>query len=124
MNHQDTRTPRKHILWFVCLLVTWCLGGEVVSAAQSSVTREAIWLMKRVGAPAPSPDGRWVVFSVIDPSSGARVEKGRDAAGMSARHECLGMSARGTVVRRKRIRPAALATGDSTKRFDRDGCSS
>lgn len=37
-------------------------------AAKSPVTHEAIWLMKRVGAPLPSPDGRWVVFSVIEPA--------------------------------------------------------
>jgi dipeptidyl aminopeptidase/acylaminoacyl peptidase len=36
--------------------------------ARSPVSHEAIWLMKRVGAPAPSPDGKWVVFSVTDPS--------------------------------------------------------
>lgn len=27
-----------------------------------------IWLMKRVGAPIPSPDGRWVVFAVTEPA--------------------------------------------------------
>ena len=32
------------------------------------ITHEAIWLMKRVGAPAPSPDGKWVVFSVTEPA--------------------------------------------------------
>ena len=27
-----------------------------------------MWLMKRVGAPVPSPDGNWVVFSMIEPA--------------------------------------------------------
>jgi dipeptidyl aminopeptidase/acylaminoacyl peptidase len=32
------------------------------------VTHEALWLMPRVGAPVPSPDGKWVVFSVVQPA--------------------------------------------------------
>jgi dipeptidyl aminopeptidase/acylaminoacyl peptidase len=32
------------------------------------VTHEALWLMPRVGGPAVSPDGRWVVFSVVQPA--------------------------------------------------------
>ena len=28
------------------------------------ITHDSMWLMKRVGAPAVSPDGRWVLFSV------------------------------------------------------------
>ncbi len=32
------------------------------------VTHEALWLMKRVGAPVLSPDGKWVVTSVAEPS--------------------------------------------------------
>lgn len=31
-------------------------------------SHEDLWLMKRVGGPVPSPDGRWVVFSVTDPA--------------------------------------------------------
>lgn len=37
-------------------------------SAKIPVTHEALWAMKRVGAPAPSPDGKWVVFSVIEPA--------------------------------------------------------
>jgi dipeptidyl aminopeptidase/acylaminoacyl peptidase len=36
--------------------------------ARTPVTHEALWLMKRVTAPALSPDGRLVVFSVAEPS--------------------------------------------------------
>ena len=25
-------------------------------------------MMKRVGAPVPSPDGKWVVFSLVEPA--------------------------------------------------------
>ncbi|HYH07120.1 MAG TPA: S9 family peptidase [Thermoanaerobaculia bacterium] len=32
------------------------------------LTHETMWLMKRVGAPAISPDGKWVVFPVTEPS--------------------------------------------------------
>lgn len=32
------------------------------------ITHEDLWLMKRVGPPVPSPDGKWVVFSVTEPS--------------------------------------------------------
>jgi dipeptidyl aminopeptidase/acylaminoacyl peptidase len=27
-----------------------------------------MWALKRVGAPAPSPDGKWVVFSLVEPA--------------------------------------------------------
>lgn len=36
--------------------------------AKTPITHESMWLMKRVGAPVPSPDGKWVVFSVTNPS--------------------------------------------------------
>ncbi len=35
---------------------------------KTTITHEAMWLMKRVGAPTPSPDGKWVVFSLIEPA--------------------------------------------------------
>ncbi len=40
----------------------------VASAQKKALTHEALYLMKRVGTPAISPDGRWVVFSVTEPS--------------------------------------------------------
>jgi dipeptidyl aminopeptidase/acylaminoacyl peptidase len=38
------------------------------AAAKRPITHEDVWLMKRVGAPVPSPDGLFVVFSVVDPA--------------------------------------------------------
>ena len=32
------------------------------------LTHETMWMMKRVGAPVPSPDGQWVVFSLVEPA--------------------------------------------------------
>lgn len=38
------------------------------AAAKQPLTHETMWLMKRVGAPVVSPDGKWAVFAVVDPS--------------------------------------------------------
>ncbi len=32
------------------------------------LTHETLWMMKRVGAPVVSPDGRWVIYSLNEPS--------------------------------------------------------
>ena len=40
----------------------------LAQSGKKPITHEAMWLMKRVGAPVPSPDGRWVVFSLIEPA--------------------------------------------------------
>src|SRR5215469_5395274 len=37
-------------------------------SAKSPITHENVFLMKQVGAPVPSPDGKWVVFSVNEPA--------------------------------------------------------
>jgi dipeptidyl aminopeptidase/acylaminoacyl peptidase len=37
-------------------------------AAKQPLTHESLWMMKRVGTPNVSPDGKWVVFSVTEPS--------------------------------------------------------
>src|ERR1700742_72946 len=54
-------------------LLAVCMGLPVVSSAESTqpkkpITHETLWMMKRVGAPVVSPDGKWVVFSVLEPS--------------------------------------------------------
>jgi dipeptidyl aminopeptidase/acylaminoacyl peptidase len=43
----------------------------VVISAQTGkipLTHETMWMMKRVGAPNPSPDGKWVIFSLVEPA--------------------------------------------------------
>jgi dipeptidyl aminopeptidase/acylaminoacyl peptidase len=50
-----------------CLILSLSLVNPS-SATAEPLTHEALWLMKRVGSPVPSPDGRWVVFSVTEPS--------------------------------------------------------
>ncbi|MGE0132115.1 MAG: prolyl oligopeptidase family serine peptidase [Blastocatellales bacterium] len=39
-----------------------------IAQTKRPITHEDVWLMRRVGAPVPSPDGKWVVFSVIEPA--------------------------------------------------------
>ena len=52
------------------LLASLTFLVPVLALAQDRkpVTHEDIWLMPRVGAPAVSPDGRFAVFSVVEPS--------------------------------------------------------
>ncbi|HYJ45938.1 MAG TPA: hypothetical protein VEV81_04930, partial [Pyrinomonadaceae bacterium] len=38
------------------------------SAGKVPLTHETMWMMKRVGAPVPSPDGKWVVFNMTEPA--------------------------------------------------------
>ena len=35
---------------------------------KAALNHETMWLMKRTGAPIPSPDGKWVVFSLVEPA--------------------------------------------------------
>ena len=49
-------------------LVALALLAALCVFARNPVSHQAIWLMKRVGAPVLSPDGRWVAFPVTDPA--------------------------------------------------------
>src|SRR5215469_15291823 len=42
--------------------------AAALAAQKRPITHEDVWLMKRVGAPAVSPDGRWAVAPVTEPS--------------------------------------------------------
>ncbi|MGV7208937.1 prolyl oligopeptidase family serine peptidase [Oxalobacteraceae bacterium A2-2] len=53
-------------LLVAAILATGAQGQTAVT--RHAITHEDVWLMKRLGAPQASPDGRWVVFSVTDPA--------------------------------------------------------
>jgi dipeptidyl aminopeptidase/acylaminoacyl peptidase len=45
-----------------------CIGGAAPAQTKQTLTHEVLWSFHRVGAPVPSPDGKWVVFAVTEPS--------------------------------------------------------
>jgi dipeptidyl aminopeptidase/acylaminoacyl peptidase len=49
------------------LIVTFVLSAAFAQS-KHPITHEDVWLMKRVGAPVPSPDGKWVVFPLVEPA--------------------------------------------------------
>ena len=66
-------TKRNIRMMIVALLVSATVASaqearRIRIPAKKPLTHETMWLMKRVGTPAVSPDGRWVVFSVTEPS--------------------------------------------------------
>jgi len=52
----------------VPLLAPVASAGAEATPARQPLTHESIWMMKRVGAPVVSPDGRLVVFTITEPS--------------------------------------------------------
>jgi dipeptidyl aminopeptidase/acylaminoacyl peptidase len=52
---------------YILLLVALTLAASGQSQKKAP-THEALWLMKRVGSPVPSPDGKGAVFSVSEPA--------------------------------------------------------
>ena len=48
--------------------VLFLVALTAAAADKQPLTHETMWQMKRVGAPAISPDGKWVVFSVTEPA--------------------------------------------------------
>ncbi|HEX6161579.1 MAG TPA: S9 family peptidase [Thermoanaerobaculia bacterium] len=49
-------------------ILTLLVALSAVAADLQPLTHETLWLMKRVGSPSVSPDGKWVVFSLTEPS--------------------------------------------------------
>jgi dipeptidyl aminopeptidase/acylaminoacyl peptidase len=62
----------KRISAFAVLIAAWSLALSAPAAQADSplkpITHESLWMMKRVGTPLASPDGKWVVYSVLEPS--------------------------------------------------------
>lgn len=50
------------------LLAALFLCALALPAQKRPITHEDVWLMKRVGPPAVSPDGKWAVVSVTEPA--------------------------------------------------------
>ncbi|MBK9727047.1 MAG: S9 family peptidase [Saprospiraceae bacterium] len=50
------------------LILCQLLVLNVKAQEKKPITHEDMWLLKRVGAPAISPDGKWAVFNVTEPS--------------------------------------------------------
>jgi dipeptidyl aminopeptidase/acylaminoacyl peptidase len=71
---QDSTRYRSLRFLYLSIIAAILLGSSsLVLRAQNSagkvpLTHETMWMMKRVGAPSPSPDGKWVVFSLTEPA--------------------------------------------------------
>ena len=53
---------------FAVLCLAACAASAADDAAKHPITHEDLWLMKRVGVPLLSPDGRLVAVSVAQPA--------------------------------------------------------
>jgi dipeptidyl aminopeptidase/acylaminoacyl peptidase len=51
----------------LCLVLPLATSAETPTS-RTPITHEKLWMMKRVGGPTVSPDGKWVVFSVLEPA--------------------------------------------------------
>lgn len=65
--HATGILPRMIPMIVALLILAWT-PPFAAAAAKQPITHETMWAMKRVGAPAPSPDGKWVVMPVVEPS--------------------------------------------------------
>ncbi len=59
---------RTKLVVISVIAASFCLSLTVRSQTKVPLSHEAMWAMKRVGAPNPSPDGKWTVFPLIEPA--------------------------------------------------------
>ena len=60
------KTFTFRVLFFSLILAfTWQVA---LAQGKVPITHESMWLLKRTGAPVPSPDGQWGVFSLTEPA--------------------------------------------------------
>ena len=62
------RGLRSFSLLLVVLILFSSAGLCANGQNKVPLTHETMWSFKRVGAPLPSPDGKWVVFSLVEPA--------------------------------------------------------
>ena len=58
----------KHPVSATLLVVLVSVGSAAAQPAKRAITHEDVWLMQRLGAPALSPDGKWVAVAVTEPA--------------------------------------------------------
>ena len=49
----------------ICFVLAFSTAN---SQEEKKITHEDLWLLKRVGTPKLSPDGKWVVFNLTEPA--------------------------------------------------------
>jgi dipeptidyl aminopeptidase/acylaminoacyl peptidase len=64
---------RRPLLLALTLLAAVAASAQdtprrIMLPAKRAITHETLWMMKRVSSPALSPDGKWVVFQMVEPS--------------------------------------------------------
>jgi Tol biopolymer transport system component len=52
-------------VFILCLIA---ISTTSIAQTKKPITHEDMWAMKRVAAPAVSPDGKWVIFGLTEPS--------------------------------------------------------
>lgn len=70
MQNRESLRYRYDMRHLICAALFACLAlpAEAAQPAKRAPVHDDIWLMKRVGAPQVSPDGRWLVVSVAEPA--------------------------------------------------------
>ena len=69
MHYPALRDPaRPFLLLALSLLISLATAAATAATPVHPITHEDLWLMKRPGALAASPDGRWFVVAVTEPA--------------------------------------------------------
>lgn len=63
-----SRLRRAIFIVPMVLIAGSILANSALAANRRIPAHEDVWLMRRVGPPQVSPDGRWIVMSVVEPS--------------------------------------------------------